>query len=568
VPVNNMNTVGRHAVICMLNSKYIHSSLAPWYLLAGAELYCDGAVSVDVVESTINADVAETARLIIEKQPEVVGFCCYIWNVAAVKRLLRLVKEKLPDTVVILGGPEVSYNAEEILKTEPLVDFVISGEGEKPFAMLLNAIQNAEVRDIPGVCYRTAGQPVVVPPYIADEDPPSPYGKQYFNALNGRIAYLETSRGCAFSCAFCLSGRCGKVRFFDLGRAKEELLLLAGSGARTVKLVDRTFNIDRKRAAEILRFIIERHGGLIPAGNCFHFEVAGDLLDGDTLKLLSTAPKGAIQLEIGLQSFNRKTLEAVNRTTDTGRLKENIRRLVSFGNMHIHIDLIAGLPLEDMNSFAESFDAAFALRPHMLQLGFLKLLHGAPMRESREAFPCRYGKDPPYEVIETPWLSKGELERLRQAEDALDRLYNSGRFRRTVEYLLNNGCSPLELFCSFGAFAAGYGAKGLSLDAYTAVVYGYFSGLPSVDRTVLRDQMVCDRLATNASGKLPAVLRIEDRGLKRALSLLNEHEETRPRRGVGRGAALLYSENALVYADYMDRDPVTGEYSLKKMRLD
>jgi radical SAM superfamily enzyme YgiQ (UPF0313 family) len=587
-------------VICMLNSKYIHSSLAPWYLLAGTEFYCDAGIHTEVVESTINADIAETARRIIAEQPNVIGFCCYIWNITYVKQLLKLVKRELPDAVIILGGPEVSYNAEEILETEPLADFVVSGEGEKPFALLLNALYNgnavrnasgeatwqnprsssdsgstdagvekhcADVRGIPGVCYRAAGQPVAVMPFIAEDDPPSPYTEQYFEALNGRIAYLETSRGCAFSCAFCLSGRCGRVRFFDLERAKKELLLLAGSGTQTVKLVDRTFNIDRRRANEIFRFIIENAGSAIPEGVCFHFEVAGDLLEDETLSLLSSAPKGLIQLEIGLQSFNSKTLEAVNRKTDTERLKENIRRLISFGNMHIHIDLIAGLPLEHMESFADSFNTAFSLKPHMLQLGFLKLLHGSPMREDPESFPCRYREDPPYEVTGTPWISADEFVRLHRTEDALERLYNSGRFRRTLEYLLDM-YSPFDLFSAFGEYAAGQGETSHSLDGYTAIIFEYFGSQNGIDRTVLRDKLVCDRLASNASGKLPQVLRVEDKGLKKALSLLNEQEETRPQRGVKRGYALLYSENALVYADYKDRDPVTGEYKLNKLLLD
>jgi radical SAM superfamily enzyme YgiQ (UPF0313 family) len=557
------------AVICVLNSKYIHSSLAPWCLLAGMDAYCEPAITAKVMEGTINEPVENVAQRIIGESPQVIGFCCYIWNISATKQLLRLVKAQLPDTVIVLGGPEVSYNAEELLRDEPFVQYVISGEGEKPFSLLLNAIYRGEtVRNIPGVCYREDNRIVVAAPHTPDEEPPTPYTEKYFNALKGRIAYLETSRGCPYSCAFCLSGRCGSARFYNLERAKKELLLLANSGTQTVKLVDRTFNANRGRAIELYRFIIQNYGTAIPKGVCFHFEIAGDILDEETIQLLATAPLGAMQLEIGLQSFNSKTLAAVNRKTDVERLKNNISRIAENANMHMHIDLIAGLPYEDWNSFANSFNIAYALKPNMLQLGFLKLLYGAPMRDKPEEFPCRYKPLPPYEVISTPWLSEEELVRLHHTEDAVERLSNSGRFRRTLEYLFQqSGMMPFELFFRFGEFAAGTETERIPLDAYTALVFEYFSSQSGIDTAVLRDVMACDRLATNSSGKLPAVLRIQDSSLKAAVRELDETEETRSQKGIKRGAALLYSEHCVVYADYRDKNPITGEYPLFKVRL-
>ncbi len=554
------------AAICVLNSKYIHSSLAPWCLSAGVDAYCGPEIAAEVVEGTINERLEDVAQRILALNPRVIGFSCYIWNISATKELIRLVKNRLPGAVVVLGGPEVSYCAEKLLCGEPEVQYVLSGEGEKPFALLLNAISRGETpENIPGVCYRRGGQAVTVPPYTPEEDPPSPYTSKYLNALRGRIAYLETSRGCPYSCAFCLSGRCGSARFFHLDRAKKELLLLARSGAKTVKLVDRTFNANRRRAIELFRFIIENYGTEIPAGVCFHFEIAGDLLDEETLSLLAQAPVGAMQLEIGLQSFNPKTLAAINRKTDVERLKENIRRLISSANMHIHIDLIAGLPYEDFASFAESFNTAYSLGPNMLQLGFLKLLYGAPMRENPEEFPCRYDNQPPYEVTRTPWLSEEELLRLHHTEDALERLYNSGRFRRTLPYLLEkSGTTPFGLFDRFGEFAARKGTDKISLDDYTALLFSFFSGQNGIDREALRDRMVCDRLSTNASGRLPPVLRVRDPALGRAI---RELEDTnRPSKGIKRGYALLYAGHRLVYADYQNRNPVSGEYPLFEFR--
>lgn len=559
-----------NTVICMLNSKYVHSSLAPWYLLAGVEAYCDNGITADVVEGTVNMDVKVVADRIIGKSPSAIGFCSYIWNIASIKMLLPVIKKALPDTVIILGGPEAGFNAEELLRTEPLVDYVISGEGEKPLALLLNALSSGnDVGGIPGVSYRENGKPVTNPAHCPTDEPPNPYGKKYFEALGGRIAYLETSRGCPFSCAFCLSGRIGNARFFDLARAKRDLLLLSGSDTRTIKLVDRTFNADRLRAFAIFEFIMARYGTEIPEGKCFHFEIAGDLLDDTTLKLLEKAPKGAIQFEIGLQSFNPKTLEAICRKTDIGRLKRNIERLVSFGNIHIHIDLIAGLPHEGLASFAESFNTAYALRPHMLQLGFLKLLHGAPMREEPQNYPCRYNQDPPYEVLETPWLTGAELIKLHEMEEAFERLYNSGRFRRTLGYILEKTeLTPFELFFKAGAFISEKANGSMPLDDFTAVIFAFFLSLEGINESVLRGVMIRDRLATNSTGRLPHVLRIFDSRYKSAVRRLNQNDETRLNKGVKRGVALLPSEGVLVYADYQDRDPVSGEYALNTVQLE
>lgn len=555
-------------VICVLNSQYIHSSLAPWCLLAGINKYCVKEVTTHIVEGTINEKIEDVAQRVIDKRPDVVGFSCYIWNIKQTEQLISLVKKQVPDSKIILGGPEVSYNAEEMLGKLPLVDYVISGEGEKPFAELIDAVQEKkEPGKIPGVCYRGNGLIINSAPNIPDEIPPTPYGKTYFQSLNGRIAYLESSRGCPYSCAYCLSGRCGSVRYYNIERTKKEMLLLANSGTKTIKFVDRTFNANRIRAFELFAFVIKNYGKDIPNGVCFHFEIAGDLLDEETINLLATAPTGSIQLEIGLQSFNPKTLEAIHRRTDVNLLNSNIQRLMSAGNIHIHIDLIAGLPYEGWESFAESFNIAYRLRPNMLQLGFLKLLHGAPMREKSEEFPCKYDDDPPYEVIETPWLSHNELIKLHYTEDALNRLSNSGRFRQTLDYLFQkSGYTPFELFYRFGSFSSQKGTDGISLDNYTALAFEYFSKLDGIDSNVLRDRMIYDRISTNSSGRIPPVLRIKDPLLKKYI--LKVEKNSKPQIGIKRGYAILYTENCLIFADYNNRNPITGEFKIQKILLD
>lgn len=528
--------------------------------------YCEKEHICKVVEGTINEPIEKIFERILSETPDIIGLSCYIWNIKSVHILGKMLKEALPDSVIILGGPEVSYNAGSVLKESGWCNFVVSGEGEYPFAKLCDAIISGKNIDIPGVCFRNGDKITVNEPYIAEGKPPSPYCEEYFENLKGRIAYLETSRGCPYSCAFCLSGRCGGVRFFDIERAKKEMLLLAKSGTQTVKLVDRTFNANKARAKELWKFVIDEHGKGIPENVCFHFEIAGDILDEESINILNSAPEGSIQLEIGMQSFNEKTLAYINRKTNTAKLIENIRKLLAPGNLHIHIDLIAGLPFEDIKSFEHSFDIGYNLHSNMLQLGFLKLLHGAEMRENFEKFPCEFSKEPPYEVISTEWTDENDLLLLHKVEDALERLCNSGRFTGTIDYVLDKtGSSPFKFFENFGIYAAEHSKPLVSLDDYTEMAYGYLSSLDEIDPSVLKDKMICDRLCSNSSGKLPDVLKVKNPEIKKIRLAIEADESNRRKPGIKRGFSLLESENAAVFADYENKDPVTGKYVLKKV---
>lgn len=556
-------------IINILNSKFIHSSLAPWCLLAGIRKYCRMPVSAKVKENTINQNISDIAGGLISENPQVIGFSCYIWNITQTLEIVHIVKKALPECKIVLGGPEVSYNAHDVLAENPDVDFIISGEGELPFARLSDCIYSkTDNFEIPGLCYRNGSDIVVSEPYTPDDEPPSPYTPEYLANLNGRIAYLETSRGCPFRCAFCLSGRCGNVRFFDFEQALQNMLTLANSGAKTIKLIDRTFNANRERAYRIFKFIIDNHGTKIPNGVCFHFEIAGDILDERTIALLASAPIGSIQLEIGLQSFNAETLSAVHRRTDMDKLYSNIQALLAPKNIHIHIDLIAGLPYEDVPTFAESFNKAYNLRPNMLQMGFLKLLHGADMRECPSEFPCEYSEIPPYEVQSTPWLSEKDMAVLHNVEDCLERIYNSGRFLHTIEYILSSSAkSPFDVFLSLGEYMSDKNSLNMPLDEFVAHILACFSAYPGVDRQTLRDKLVTDRLSVNSSGKLPKCLQITDTLLKKAKFSLERLFPSSS--SIKRGIAILYSEKSVIFADYDQslKNPITGEYPTTKIPL-
>ena len=553
------------ALLCALNAKYIHSSLAPWCLAAAVHEYAP-EIRASVCEGTINEAEDAVLQRIAAQNPDAVTFTCYLWNIRATLRLAAALKRQNPNVCIVLGGPEVSYNAAEVLRENPQIDCILSGEGETSVPALLRQLAKGDApHDIEGLCTREK----ISPPCVLSGEVPSPYTADYLAHLNGRIAYLETSRGCPYTCAFCLSGRCGKPRYFDLETAKQNILTLANSGAQTVKFIDRTFNANPRHANAILKFILEHYGTKIPCGVCFHFEIAGDIVTEETFALLEKAPVGAFQLEIGMQSFCAKTLTAIRRKTDVEILQNNIRRLVAMQNMHIHIDLIAGLPYEDLKTFGESFDIGYALGANMLQLGFLKLLHGAAMREEKDVFPCEFSSEPPYEVTRTPWLTPEDLQMLTACEDALERIYNSGRFRDTVAYALcATGETPFSFYCAIGAASHKLGTHNVSLDDYTAFLYTYLKGKRGIDENALRDALVRDRLATNATGRLPACLHVADERLGKAVKLLAKNPLTMPKKGIKRGVAILYGAQQIVFVDYTQKNPVTSRYLLHMCAID
>ena len=538
-------------VILALNSKYIHSSLAPWYLKAEVPV-------AEVVEHTINEDILSVVADIVKKRPRLLAISVYIWNVTFAEKVAALVKDELPDIIVAVGGPEVSYNPKEVLGRCTAIDYVISGEGEVPFSALCRKVLYGEDCFLPGISYGS----YVAEPYIGTGTPKSPYTDAYFSALQGRIAYFESSRGCPYSCAYCLSGRCEGIRFFDMDYVRENLLRVANSGTKTVKFVDRTFNADRKRAIEILSFIKAGSGVSFPSDVCFHFELSGDLLDDATIAFLKTVPHGLFQFEIGIQSFFPKTIQAIHRKTESSILKRRIQELVRLGNAHVHTDLIAGLPYEGYDDFKDSFDQAYFLGANMLQLGFLKILHGTEIENRAKEYGFRYTKQPPYEVFETPWLSQAEVVKLKITENAVDRLHNSGRFRRVIELCLPLFDRPYDFFYTCGRLIA----KEKNLDTMTDALFLNLSKT-FPDRTdEIRDAFVCDRLATNSARGFPKALYHKDPRISLVKKQLNADMATAEKAGVRRSVSILYHKQVAVYVDY-ERKDWRGEYPLNFVKL-
>lgn len=536
--------------ICCLNSKYVHASLAPWCLYSAVKSNACEDIYTEVIESTINSDVDVVVNKIIDGSYDIASFSCYIWNITKTLEICEKIK-KATGITIILGGPEVSYRAKNVLESYSFIDYVLSGEGEETFPTLLDKLNiSSDFSNISGLTYRLKNSIISNPEKEYVRTPPSPYCDEFFNNLNNRISYIETSRGCPYRCAFCLSGRCSPLRFFDMDSVKENIIKLSNSGTKTIKFVDRTFNADAKRANEILNFILEKHGNEIPENVCFHFEIAGDILKEETLDILKSAPKGLFQLEIGMQSFNEKTLAFINRKTNSERLIKNIKRLVSFGNMHIHIDLIAGLPYEDAKSFEESFDIGYQLKANMLQMGFLKLLYGAEMRENKEKYPCEFSKDPPYEVKSTPWLSTEELEDFKKCEDALDRLYNSGRFIYTLNYLIDD-CkyTPFRLFMEVGKAIDG---NKMALSEYATRLFSLFKN--KTDKELLREALICDLLSCSSALQVPEILKIKDPLLKKITKHFTEGQSDKIK------LAILYKQKKVFVVNQSKPKGFDGRY--------
>lgn len=444
-------------LLAAINAKYIHSNLGIYSLKTyGEKMLKEWGLAeeakVSLAEYTINHQMEQILQDIYKRKPDVIGFSCYIWNISYVKMILADIKKVLPDVKIWAGGPEVSYHAEAFLKEEPAVDLVMMGEGEITFAHFLKALlEGEELKQVPGLMLRNDDGTITDTGFRQVMDMsqiPFPYAFMDMKELEHRIIYYESSRGCPFSCAYCLSSIDKKLRFRSLDLVLPELEWFLQAKVPQVKFVDRTFNCKKSHAMAIWQYIRDYDNGITN----FHFEIAADLLDKDELDLLSTMRPGLVQLEIGVQSTNEKTLETIRRKTDIGEIRQITAAINSWHNIHQHLDLIAGLPWEDIESFKKSFNDVYKMEPEQLQLGFLKVLKGSYMEELIPDCDLLYSTAPPYEVLQTKWLSYGDVLELKDIEEMTEVHYNSRQFTCTLKELEKEFNTPYEMF----SFMAGY----------------------------------------------------------------------------------------------------------------
>lgn len=437
-----------NVVLSTLNSKFIHSSLALRYLKAYGEAH---GQAYDIVEYTINMPVLHILSDITEHDIDVLGFACYIWNIEMTLHVVDMVKAVRPDIKIVLGGPEVSFTADELLERCPNIDYIVQGEGEEAFHALVTALQlGNDGLDpvIPGVRGRRNGSILGSAEAVEVRDLsiiPFPYTEEDMDDLEHKIIYYESSRGCPFSCQYCLSGNKNTVRFFPQQRTLEELQWFIDHGVKQVKFVDRTFNCAPHHHRPLMEFMRDSDTDMN-----FHLEMEPELMTEWETNILCETPPGRIQIEVGVQSTHKKTLDAINRYNDWPYIQKSIRPIIQAGRTHVHMDLIVGLPHEDFKRFGQSFNDLFSLQPHALQIGFLKLLKGSGVRRMRE---YKYVADPlaPYEVLSTHVLPYDDVRFLKYFEDVFERFYNSERFRTTFGYigqqLIHGETDAFTYFC-------------------------------------------------------------------------------------------------------------------------
>lgn len=445
-------------LLTTLNSKYVHSNLALKYLFASAE---KSNCTIEIQEFTINNEDDHIYIELMRKNYDIICFSCYIWNVERTLYLAENLKKARPNTKILLGGPEVSFDVKSLMSEYKFIDFIIVGEGEGPFSELIGVLASAdsEFNKIRGLAYREDGEIHINPaaPPLHFESVPFPYLSLV--SEDDKILYYESSRGCPYQCSYCLSSIDRKVRALPIERVKSDLSYFIYKRVRQVKFIDRTFNWNMKRCLEIMKYLKLRDNGVTN----FHFELCGDLIDDDMMMLLSDARPGLFQFEIGVQSTNEKALRSCNRSSNFQKLAENVKRLMKMGNIHLHLDLIAGLPFEDYLSFRNSFNDVYSLKVHQLQLGFLKLIKGAPIREQIEEHAYVYRSKAPYEVISNKYMSADDLIRLKKIEKLLNLYYNRGGFMRTLAFAETLAETPFDFFEELADF---YYSNGFQLKSH------------------------------------------------------------------------------------------------------
>lgn len=537
-------------LLAACNAKYIHSNLAVYDLQAYASDYADHIV---LKEYTINQQKDDIMRDIYLEHPDVVCVSCYIWNLSFVKELMADLIKILPGADFWAGGPEVSYDAEKFLTENSEFKGVMVGEGEETFKELARYYVEKnpqDLKDMTGICYRDGDQ-IIHNGWRQIMDLSSiPFIYKDLSEFKNRIIYYESSRGCPFSCSYCLSSIDKKLRFRDTETVKKELQFFIDNKVPQVKFVDRTFNCKHDHAMAIWKYINEHDNGVTN----FHFEISADLLREEELQEMSTMRPGLIQLEIGVQSTNPDTIKAIHRTMDFEKLKGIVDRIHSFGNIHQHLDLIAGLPYEDYDSFRHSFNDVYALKPQQLQLGFLKVLKGSHMMEMCKEYGIVYKTQEPYEVLSTKWLDYDHVLKLKTVENMVEVYYNSGQFQNTLEYLENFFQDAFSIYERLGSFymEKGYGDVSHTRMRRYEILLEFLEDVPEISMDQVKDQMVYDLYLRENLKSRPGFAR-DQKPFERQIW------DFRKREKVAKNAHVeVFADGTVLLFNYADRDPLTN----------
>ena len=432
-------------LLVAINAKYIHSNPAIYSLRAYAgEDYTE---DIELVEYTINQYGRDILADIYLRKPDVIGISCYIWNWDMVRWLIPELVKVLPEVEIWLGGPEVSYDADQIMKKYPQLTGVIIGEGEETFKELLEYYKTGRKKQLQEIAGLYLKSGFTSPRELTDLSA-LPFLYDDLDGFENKIIYYESSRGCPYRCSYCLSSIDKKVRLRDIQIIKKELQFFLDHNVPQVKFIDRTFNCNHAHAMEIWKYISDHDNGITN----FHFEISADILNEQEIEILNQMRSGLVQLEIGVQTVNPRTIEAINRKMDIGKLEKIVAEIHSGRNIHQHLDLIAGLPYEDYTSFGKSFDRVYRMHPEQLQLGFLKVLKGSPMETCAQQYGIRYLDEPPYEVLSTNWLSYADVLQLKRIEDVVEIFYNSGQFTETIAVLERQFASPFSMYEQMAEF--------------------------------------------------------------------------------------------------------------------
>ena len=436
-----------NALLLAINSKYIHTNLAVRYLKEYSRQ--QGIEGVDFVEYTINQHLPDIIDEVYRLRPQVLLLSCYIWNVDMMLDFAADYKQICPETLIVAGGPEVSYSSRQILEENPAIDMILSGEGEKPFVQLMQHLNGQRaIEEVRSLTYRCGGD-IVENPWEEEIDLAElPFAYMDLPDLQHKIVYFESIRGCPFRCSYCLSSIIKTVRYMPLEQACAYLQIFLDAKVPQVKFVDRTFNCKKEHAMGIWKYLVEHDNGITN----FHFELTAHLIDDEMIAFLSTVRQGLFQFEIGVQSTNEDTIKEIRRATSTDKLLDICRRIDAAKNIHLHLDLIAGLPHEGLESFGRSFDRVMSIRPQQMQLGFLKILKGSYMAQMAESYGMIWSKKAPFQVYRSNWISYDEMLVLKAMEDMVETYYNSGLYDCAVKFCLDREVSDFAFFRDFGQF--------------------------------------------------------------------------------------------------------------------